>query len=395
MIPADFSLLSGFLRSLERHPDHLALDLERFAAKLCISITVGTLLLWVGEALAAAYLRLNPEPSPYRNLNVSPEYARDLEASRRQQYVPYVEWRRAPYQGRFISVDRDGLRRTAYSHCDDAEAPIIWMFGDSVLWGTGSSDSETIPSQLAALYEQAGQNVCVVSYAEAARVSTQEMIEFLLALKHAAPKPNIVVFYDGMSQVDPPLEGAPTDRHLAYQRFQDLIEDSQRLNRPGLWFLTQTNTVRALRQIAENWSNRIYQLQEKHGYSNAPSTRADSTARDVLTIYKQNMQLVNAVSQQYGFQSFFFWYPTRIASPKPLTREERMPSAEELSEDTRVIRDVYASFRTIHSANFFYLGDMFATETDRLYLDDSHLTRKGCLRSAQHIFHELQASRPR
>jgi lysophospholipase L1-like esterase len=325
-------------------------------------------------------------------LNLPPDYARELEASRPQQYVPYVEWRRLPYQGRFINIDRAGLRRTLHSYCDDAKAPVIWIFGDSVTWGTGVTDGDTIASQLAALYEQAGQKACVVNYGEAGRVSTQEVLEFLLGLKHAERKPNVVVFYDGMSQVDPPLEGAPIDRHLAYLRFQDLIEESQRLDRPGLWFLTKTNTVRALRQIAENWSDRIYQLQEKHDYSNLPSTRADSAARDALSIYQQNMQLVNAVSQQYGFQSFFFWYPTRIASPKPLTREERMPRAEELSEDTRVIRDVYASFRTIHSANFFYLGDMFAGDTERLYQDDSHLTAKGYFLSAHHIFQTLQAS---
>jgi hypothetical protein len=136
----------------------------------------------------------------------------------------------------------------------------------------------------------------------------------------------------------------------------------------------------------------MYLLEAKHMSRNVSPRYPDSTARDLLSIYKQNMQLVDAVSRQYGFQPFFFWYPTRVASPKPLTREEQIPREKVLSDEARVIRDVYASFRTIHSPNFFYLGDMFAAKTDRLYLDDSHLTRKGSLLSAQHIFHELQAS---
>lgn len=376
----------------------LRIGLKRFAPKLCISVTLLVLLLCMGEALAALYLWLNPVPSPYRNLSVSTDYARDLEASRQQQYVPYVEWRRAPYQGRFITVDRSGLRRTVHSHCDDATAPVIWMFGDSVLWGTGVADADTIPSQLAGLYQQAGQRVCLINYAEAARVSTQEVLEFVLALKHATRKPDLVVFYDGMSQVDPPLKDAPMDRHLAYERFQDLIQESQRLDRPGFWFLTKTNTTRALRQFAENWSDRVYQLQKKYHRGNVDPAGADSTARDVLTIYQQNMQLVDSVSQQYGVRSYFFWYPTRIASPKRFTDEERMSKAEELSEDTATIRDVYARVPSIHRANFFYLGDMFAGDTERLYQDDSHLTAQGYFLSAQHIFQALmnsQAAKPR
>src|ERR1700730_2694704 len=153
----------------------LKIGLKRFGVQLCISIALGVLLLCMGEAVAAGYLWLNPAPSPYRNLSVSPEYARDLEASRQQQYVPYVEWRRVPHHGRFITVDSAGLRRTLHSYCDDAKAPVIWIFGDSVSWGTGATDADTIASQLAELYEQAGQKACVVNYGEAGRVSTQEV----------------------------------------------------------------------------------------------------------------------------------------------------------------------------------------------------------------------------
>lgn len=373
----------------------LKIGLKRFGVKLCISVTLGVLFLCLGEALAAAYLWLNPAPSPYRDLNLPPDYARELEASRPQQYVPYVEWRRLPYQGRFINIDRAGLRRTLHSYCDDAKAPVIWIFGDSVTWGTGVTDGDTIASQLAALYEQAGQKACVVNYGEAGRVSTQEVLEFLLGLKHAERKPNVVLFYDGVDGVEEPREGAPFDRHLGYQRFQHLIEESRRVETPGLWFLTKTNTARALQQLSENMSDRLYQLEAKGKSMNVSPRYPASTARDMLSIYQQNMQLVDAVSLQYGFQPFFFWYPTRITSPKPLTKEEQIPREEELSEETRVIRDVYASFRTIHRANFFDFGDMFATETERLYLDDSHLTSKGCFLSAQHIFRVLQASRPR
>ncbi len=373
----------------------LKIGLKSFGVKLCISITLGVLFLCLGEALAAVYLWLNPEPSPYRNLNLPPDYARDLEASRPQQYVPYVEWRRLPYPGRFINIDRAGLRRTLHSYCDDPKAPVIWIFGDSVTWGTGVTDADTIPSQLAAQYEQAGQKACVVNYGEAGRVSTQEVLEFLLALKHADRKPKVVVFYDGVDHIDGPLEGAPVDRPLAYQRLQHLIEDSQRVDKSGLWFLTKTNTARALQQISEKISERVYKLEAERKSRNGSPRYPASAARDLLSIYQQNMQLVDAVSQQYGFQPFFFWYPTRITSPKPLTKEEQIPRGEELSEETHVRREVYASFRTIHRADFFDLGDMFASETERLYLDDSHLTSKGCFLSAQHIFDILQASRPR
>ena len=372
----------------------LKVGLKRFGVKLCISIALGVLLLCMGEAVAAAYLMLNPTPSPFRKLSVSADYARELDDSTRWRYVPYVEWRHMPYQGRFISVDQSGLRRTMHSFCDEEKATVIWMFGDSVLWGIGSNDADTISSQLAALYQQAGRKACVVNYGDGDRVSTQEVLEFLLALKHARRKPDLVVFYDGIDHIEPPVEGTPPDSHLGFQRFQNLIEESQKEDKPGLWFLTRTNTVRALRDISKNMSGRMYRLEAKHNAKNVKPLYPDSTAADLLAIYQQNMQLVDAVSRQYGFQSYFFWYPTRIASPKPLTREEQMSPEQELSEETRVVRNVYASFRTLHRPHFFNLDDMFVGETERLYLDDSHLTREGCARSAQHIFETLRTAQP-
>jgi hypothetical protein len=125
-------------------------------------------------------------------------------------------------------VDEQGVLQTLNSHCNDAGSLKIWMFGDSVLWGTGIVDRDTIPSRLARLYTASGRSVCVKNFAEHSWVSTQELVELLLQLKHSDGPPDLVVFYDGTDEVLLPQAGAPKDIDQSYYRFRDLLERRKR-----------------------------------------------------------------------------------------------------------------------------------------------------------------------
>ena len=98
------------------------------------------------------------------------------------------------------------------------------MFGDSVMWGAGAPDAETIPSLVAADYEKAGRPVCIVNYAEKGWSNTQEMIGLMEELKHASRRPDIVLFYDGGTEAFTAYQSRQADVHSNYTSFKNFLD---------------------------------------------------------------------------------------------------------------------------------------------------------------------------
>ena len=370
----------------------LMAGLKDFSLKLSVSVTLGVLLLLLGEIASSVYLRFDPDPSPYAEMHLPADYARDLDESRPQQYLPYVEWRRSPYHGRFISIDNQGVRQTLNSHCDNEKNLVVWMFGDSALWGTGSTDAQTIPSQLAKLYQDGGQEICVRNYGEAGWISTQDVFQLILQLKQLSRKPDIVVLYDGRNDTLLSSEGAPPSGHLGYKRFRWLLAESQSDEKPGFRFLRKTNTVRALERI----STEIYVSRHPEAKPKFPPQLAKVMAQQAIENYEQNLQIVDSLARTYGFRPFYFWYPTSTVGDKPLTPEEQGYVSEEAAQapkEYEVTRAAYALFQRLQRPSFEYLGDILDAQPQQLYLDVSHLTPDGNRMVAERMFQVIRTSK--
>ena len=107
---------------------------------------------FVGKLWQASEPRIEEEQprarvSYYASQAWADQYWKEFAASRRQLYRPFVTWRRAPFQGAFINIDRDGLRVTPGAVCS-ADSYKVFAFGGSTMWGTGSPDWGTIPAYL-------------------------------------------------------------------------------------------------------------------------------------------------------------------------------------------------------------------------------------------------------
>ena len=368
----------------------VAIGLKRFLPKLCISVTLFLLFLALGELGSYFYLRFNPPRSVYAGLPLPADYARELDDSAKHQYLPYVEWRRRAYEGRFISVDQDGVRRTVNSQCTDDRSLRIWMFGDSALWGTGVADGGTIPSQLAKLYADSGQSVCIKNFGEAAWVSTQELIELVLQLKQSDRRPDIVIFYDGTDEIFMPDAGAPKDVHQGYRRFRELLDGARAEAKPGLLFLKKSNTVRALDLLSQKINSR------SRGKRALPYAEAEAVAQISVDNYQKNLHITDLLAQAYGFQAYYLWYPTSSFGNKPLTPEERESVREEREETPsrfELKQITYAMCSKINRPSFFYLGDALDHEQRKIYLDGAHLTAEGNGIMARKIFEILRANK--
>ncbi|MCK6371501.1 MAG: hypothetical protein L6Q83_09310, partial [Gammaproteobacteria bacterium] len=61
-------------------------------------------------------------------------------------WFPYVYFRRQRFDGQYINIDANGIRRTANNTLAASTPKRLFMFGGSTVWGTGVRDEFTIPS---------------------------------------------------------------------------------------------------------------------------------------------------------------------------------------------------------------------------------------------------------
>jgi len=315
------------------------------------------------------------------------EYWKEHEESNQVTYQPYVLWRRAPYQGELISIDQDGVRRTLHTQCDD-KTFTIWMFGDSVMWGTGAADGETIPSFVAQDYEKAGRPVCIVNYAEQGWASTQEMIGLIEQLKHATRKPDIVLFYDGGTEAFAAYQSGRADVHSNYDSFKNFLENWRASQKAGFSYLHQTNTDRLLEKIAGRTS---FHSKQDEAPKAGPDTEMLSAA--VVENYVQNMDIINLLARQYGFRAVFAWYPNMAVGHKELTPYEQQLLRQQYQKFPGMglmYQAAYKRGREVKRPDFHYLGDLLDDQKGSLYAGIAHLKPEGYKFVADRLFDILE-----
>jgi lysophospholipase L1-like esterase len=374
--------------------------LKDLAVKFCIAFTTAGLLLVCGELVAYLKYSHHAHESLDRAMgertpsgpSADREYWKEFRESNQIEYRPYVLWRRRPYQGRQITVDAEGIRRTLHSQCDGHEFT-IWMFGDSTMWGSGASDAETIPSLLAADFDRAGQRVCVVNYGEKGWVSTQEIFQLILELKKPnAIKPDVVLFYDGNMDTVVPYQSGLVDVHSGYERFKAYLNGWKKEGEPGFGYLQKTNTHKELARIGERFPN----SSEEAVKAQLTPQQTSEFAGAITQNYLGNMNVVEALAQRYHFSPFFVWHPVIDVGHKQLTPGEehlRRVEEKELPGIDELYRASYARCAAAHRPDFYSFGDLLDDRKDTLYLDATHLSTEGNRIVADRLL-QLIKSRP-
>src|SRR5882757_3830800 len=131
------------------------------------------------------------------------EHARFLESW--FESYPYGLWRQRPFKGEFTNNNERGERRTHNSDCS-GDAPTIYVYGGSTVWGQGSPDWQTIPSELAKRFADDGRVVCIVNRGSDAWSSSENLIDVILELKRPdRGRLDYVVFLDSCNDVTTPF----------------------------------------------------------------------------------------------------------------------------------------------------------------------------------------------
>ncbi len=369
--------------------------LKYFAVRLCVAVTLGVILLGAVEFYSyERYLPVGDPLEPAVKLDMAEtgsaaerEYWKEFEQANKVTYHQYVLWRRAPYQGELLSINQEGVRRTPHTQCDD-KTFTIWMFGDSVMWGAGAPDEETISSFIAQDYEKAGRPVCVVNYAEKGWSNSQEMIGLIEQLKHASRKPDIVLFYDGGTEAFAAYQNRRADVHSNYNSFRNFLDNWGASQKASFSYLNQTNTYRFLERIA---IRAPFHRKPDNGPAVLRDTETISAA--VVDNYVQNMDIIDLLAKQYGFRAIFAWYPNLAVGHKELTPYEQEVlrfEYQKFPDLGLMYQAVYKRGRELSRSNFYYLGDSLDDQKNSLYVGISHLKPEGNQIVADRIFDILE-----
>jgi hypothetical protein len=373
--------------------------LKRFAVRLCVAITLAVFILAAVEVYS--YLRFHPNVNALElaakleiQQNESPaerEYWSEFKKANKVTYHPWVLWRRQPFQGDLISIDQDGIRRTLHNHCDDPAATTIWMFGDSVMWGAGAPDADTIASDIAADYEKAGHPACIVNYAEKGYANTQEVIGLMEELKHAKRKPNEVLFYDGGTEAFTAYQSGQVDVHSNYLSFKNFLDNWGAYEKAGFAYFGQTNTARFLKKMGAK-----AQGQSKQAKPATPTLDIGAASKAIVDNYSQNMDIVNLLAKQYNFRPLFVWYPNMAVGHKLLTPYEQQVLESEYRQFPGlgvIYKATYDRARELNRPDLINLEDLLDDQKDSMYVGISHLKPEGNKIAADRLFEILQAKK--
>lgn len=369
---------------------------KSFAVRFCVAVTLGVILL--GAVELYSYRRYLPagrdvmEPAVKLDLAqggsaAEREYWKEFEQANKVTYHQYVLWRRAPFQGEALAIDQEGVRRTLHTQCD-GKTFTIWMFGDSVMWGAGAPDGETIPSFVARDYEKAGKPVCIVNYAEKGWANTQETIGLMEQLKHTTRKPDIVLFYDGGTEAFAAYQSGSADVHSNYNSFKNFLDNWGASQKAGFSYFRQTNTYRLLEKIAVRAP-----FHNKKDAAPAVQRDTETLSRAVVENYAQNMDIVDLLAKQYGFRPVFAWYPNLAVGHKELTPYEQQVlrlEYEKFPDLGLMYQAVYNRGREVKRPDFHYLGDLLDDQKSSLYVGISHLKPEGNQIVADRLFEILE-----
>jgi lysophospholipase L1-like esterase len=296
-------------------------------------------------------------------------------------FEPYFHWRPDPFDGKYIHIDSDGVRRTVKGNIPSG-AKKVFMFGGSTMFGEGVKDQDTIPSYL---QEFLGDGYDVYNYGAIAYVAAQEL-NYLLYQLSFGNIPDIVVFYDGNNDTFAGAYSPAIPRDPQNLRF----EENSRFAWLAAWY-NQSYYERLVKYIRkkivgktqESWDDRVKPGIEKN-------------VQKTIAVYEEHIRQVQALAKVYGFEAHFFWQPNIFGGDKILLAHEE-PFVKHASPVlVSAFETTYAKakdqFAGREREKIFFLGDIFADEKTPVYIDWCHLGPQGNALIAKEIYYRIKNS---
>jgi hypothetical protein len=268
---------------------------------------------------------------------------------------------------------------------------MVFTFGASEMWGTGSPNWGTIPAHLQKGLAKLRQGpVCVTNFAESAYVSMQDVIMLLTQLR-SGNVPDVVLFYtigddiysayqsgragvlENLDQIAARFEGRrePSKPSTTVDRLSSTLRST---NSYSLVDLLMGKLTIANPQQGEPIQRKLVTY-ESMGVDAA--TLSDLIAQDYLANYK----IVHSLAQEYGFKYFFFLPPYIPLGNKPLTPEEQ-EMKHRAESDVALHKLSTAVYHTLEKEsskhqNLYSMIHALDHYDSLMFIDEGHVTPNG------------------
>mgnify|MGYP001196656459 FL=1 len=213
-------------------------------------------------------------------------------------YETPVVWRANKFKGKTINISGKHNSRLTLSNFKNTELldQNAFFFGGSVMWGFGSNDENTIPSN----FERVSK-IKSFNFAESAWNSNQSLF-YLIKLLKEGYEPELVVFYNGVNELDKCSKGA--EKNLRSNVIQEdqlrdkfyTIKDDTKLtfkyyfSIPIEFFSNLKNKINRSKDLVEVVQN----FNQETGCSNRD--KVEQVAENVA----QNWDIANNLVNSYG-----------------------------------------------------------------------------------------------
>ena len=341
------------------------------------------------ELFFRIYFLFSSDPDPriqadcYNNADWVEAYYSEFNACNESSWKPYVYWRRNPFKGTYINIDDDGIRKTIYQNNPSSDYdPLIriFMFGGSAMWGTGARDEYTLASLLGKELSKKGFRVQITNFGESGYVNTQELIELQLELRKGNI-PDLVIFYDGANDLFSTLQqgkaGIPQNEFNRMKQFNTLTNKK----RSALVFFKSLQTLATVKFIRQKFGS------EPDREAALKEFNLPKLAEETIGVYNENLRLIYALSEAYGFHSVFYWQPLifnkNIRTEYENTEFEKMKWASQFAGLT--IENLTDDEIHLDNLDFYDLSRFFENETAPVYVDWCHVGEYGNSKLAKQI----------
>lgn len=301
-------------------------------------------------------------------------------------YYDFVVWKHNKFDGETINIDSEGFRKTYGSTSNDIHD--IWMFGGSTLWGAGSDDFSTIPSQLSKL-----TGLKIRNYGMSGWIVRQELNQLIheyakLNLEERN-KQRIIINYDGandgMAHCRTEMrDDLSTDRQL---QIQEILKDNKNKNSHSLslayLFIPMTELITKLRNKITNSS--IEYEKDIWWRCDDDIVRAEEIAKAVV----KDWIYANEIAKKNGDIFIALLQPIAFFNSSPLDHLDSIGANVKLTEErskqyaaTYPLIDKFAKEANIEYHNLTSLLDI----NEYVYIDPMHLSPNGNLVVAKAVY---------
>jgi hypothetical protein len=362
----------------------------QFARACCLIAGVSIAILVLAEGTVRVVRRVRGSdhqsrrpPGAYTNSEWYPVYEREYNATRDQRWKSYVYWGRVPsFHGHFVNIDSAGHRVTPQPLSPAVPWKRVFLFGGSTMWGTAQRDDHTIAAETARRLQPLagpGARIEVTNFGETGYVFTQGILNLILQLRSGS-RPDAVVFYDGLNDAAATIQdgvaGLPNNEGKRVAEFA--LGRSIDRTGPPTTFRKDLRTLGTLAVIGLKQLRLTDWLLTLVRHPPLEMISADSAARLTTRMYAENVRLVEALSQAYGFCAIYVWQPSLDATKKRLTPfEARLLQVMEADPFHRRLRQEHlaipplldSTMTSIAPGRFIDAEVLFANDPQEVYVD--------------------------